>query len=283
MLAPVKLCLACGDPLHPSLVTATTHASCLMVEPVEDESTSFSEMLKYRLTEIILWQAARSPRSLQANIGPSEVGNPCNRQVAYRLAAIPEVNNRQDPWAAVIGTSIHAWLQRAVIDWTEAGGAGMYVTETELDLGGLITGHCDLYDAETASVIDWKTVGPNMLKDVEAGRIPDGYKIQTHLYGYMFKQLDLPVKRVCLVFLPRASSLNRLRVWSAIYDESVATTALNRVYGIAHKVMEMDLLKESNGYRWAEVPAIPGDHCGFCPWFEAHRAKDADATGCPGR
>lgn len=275
-------CLACGEELSPRVGDAVTHASCLMVEPVQDEANSFSEILRHRLTELIMWQAARSPRSLQANIGPSEIGSPCDRQIAYRLAGAEEVNLRQDPWAAIIGTAIHRWLQEAVEDWVEDnGGVRRLFTEIELDLGGLITGHCDLYDAESETVIDWKTVGPNALKEVEAGRISVGYMIQTHLYGYMFAQQNIPVKRVALVFIPRASSLNRLRVWSALYDPTVAETALNRLSEIARKVMDMDLLNKS--HMWAEVPAEGGDHCGFCPWFEAHRMAAADATGCPGR
>lgn len=274
-------CLACGEPMVPRIGTAVTHASCLMVESVEDESNSFSEILRHRLTEIIMWQAARAPRSVQTNIGPSEIGSPCDRQIAYRVAAIPEVNLRQDPWAAIIGTSIHRWLQEAVEAWIADGPGRRYLTEVELDINGLITGHCDLYDAETETVIDWKTVGPNALKDVEAGRISVGYMIQTHLYGYMFAQLHVPVKRVALVFIPRASSLNRLRVWSALYDENVARTALARLSAIARKVVAMDLLNKS--HMWEEVPAEGGDHCGFCPWFEAHRLAPANATGCPGR
>ena len=276
-------CLACGEEMVPRIGNALTHASCLMVEPVSDESNSFSEILRHQLTEIIMWNSARAPRSLQAEIGPSEIGSPCDRQIAYRVAGIDEVNTRQDPWAAIIGTAIHRWLQEGVNEWVfDQGVSDRYFTELELDLlGGLIKGHCDLYDRETQTVIDWKTVGPNALKDVEAGRISTGYMIQTHLYGYMFAQQNIPVKRVALVFIPRASSLNRLRVWSALYDETVALTALNRVYRIARQVVDQDLLNKS--HMWAQVKAEGGDHCGFCPWFEAHRMAPADATGCPGR
>lgn len=276
-------CLACGEEMVPRTGDALTHASCLMVEPAEDESNSFSEMLRQQLIEIILWNTARAPRSLQPEIGPSEIGSPCDRRIAYRVAGIDKVNLKQDPWAAVIGTAIHRWLQEGVDDWVNHHGAvDRYFTELELDLlGGLIRGHCDLYDAESQTVIDWKTVGPNALKDVEAGRISTGYMIQTHLYGYMFAQQGIPVKRVSLVFIPRASSLNRLRVWSAVYDENVALTALNRLSTIATAVLDLNILNQS--HLWAQVPAVPGDHCAFCPHFESHRLKDADATGCPGR
>lgn len=277
-------CLACGEEMVPRIGDALTHASCLMVEPVEDESNSFSEILRHRLTEIIMWQAARAPRSLQANIGPSEIGSPCDRQIAYRIAGTPEVNLRQDPWAGIIGTAIHRWLQEAVQAWihdrSEFEPQRLF-TEIELNLGDLITGHCDLYDAETETVIDWKTVGPNALKDVEAGRISVGYMIQTQVYGYMFAQQNIPVKRVSLVFIPRASSLNRLRVWSALYDPTVAQAAFARLSRIATEVMRLNLLNKS--HTWAEVSAEGGDHCGFCPMFQAHRVAPADATGCPGR
>lgn len=266
----------------PRIAGAVTHASCLMVESVEDEAHSFSEILRETLIELILWQENRNPRAQQANIGPSEIGSPCDRQIAYRVAGVPEVNLRQDPWAAVIGTAIHRWLQEAVEAWNATmPGPQRFWPEMELDLDGLITGHCDLYDADTATVIDWKTVGPNALKAIERDEIPVGYMIQAHLYGYMFARQDVPVKRVTLVFVPRASSLNRLRVWSATYDPTVAETALARVYAIAAKVVEMDLLTKS--HLWADVSAEGGDHCGFCPWFESHRKMPADTTGCPGR
>ncbi len=277
----MRNCLACGDPLHPTLGDAVHHPSCLMVEPVEDESNSFSEILRARLIEIIMWHASRSPRAEQANIGPSEMGSPCDRQLAYRLSGLEPINTRQDPWPAVVGTTIHRWLQEAVNEWVVKGMGDDFITETELDLDGLITGHCDLYDVETQTVIDWKTVGPNALKAVEAGDVSPGYKIQTHIYGYLFARMGVPVKRVSLVFIPRASSLNRLRVWSALYDESVALTALNRVYLIAQLVLELDLLNRSN--QWPFVPAVGGDHCAYCPMFEAHRMADADDKGCPGR
>jgi hypothetical protein len=268
----------------PQLEDAVTHPSCLMVEPVDDPDTAFSELLRSQLLEIIYWQANRHPRNSQLNIGPSEVGNPCDRHIGYRLSQIPEINNVVDPWASTVGTAIHTWLEKAIADWMLDTGQPIWETEAELSLGAFVTGHSDLYSYEHQAVIDWKTVGVDMLRQVENGGIPDGYKIQAHIYGLMFRKAGKPVRRVALAFVPRANLLRRTVVWSALYDEAVARTALSRVFKIAGEVVALDPLSEGNGHRWEQLPATTGKHCGLCPWYDSRRDPDlgADSTGCPG-
>jgi PD-(D/E)XK nuclease superfamily protein len=280
-------CLACGLEMSVLLTPdQVTHPTCLMIEePVEGEDP-FSVLLKQELVDIIKWQARRNPREWQTNIGPSEIGNPCDRHIGYRLVDIPAINVESDPWASIVGTAIHAWLDKAVREWNSLQDSeAKYLTETELVLDEIVTGHADLYDVGKEAVVDWKTAGADVMRKVVNEGPPDGYKIQTHIYGYLFERAGFPVKKVALVFLPRASTLSKIYVWSADYSRTVAETALARMYGIARKVLELDILTEGNGHRWEQLDATPGNHCGFCPWYNPGRdpERGADATGCMGR
>lgn len=65
------------------------------------------------LREIIEWHGNHSPRNLQVALGPSELGVPCDRQVAGKMAGIPTTNHVVDPWPSIVGTAGHAWLDKA--------------------------------------------------------------------------------------------------------------------------------------------------------------------------
>ena len=69
-------------------------------------SNPHATALKHELSQVILWNEHNAPRSLQRAIGPSELGDPCDRKLAYRIAGIEPVNFG-DPWPAIVGTSIH--------------------------------------------------------------------------------------------------------------------------------------------------------------------------------
>ncbi len=282
-------CLACGKEMAVLLTPdQVTHPTCLMIEEPVEGVDPFSVLLKQQLTEIILWQAKRNPREWQVNIGPSEIGNPCDRHIGYRLVDVPGVNVEFDPWASIVGTAIHSWLDKAVTEWVDNStnpDHRMWITETELSLNEIVTGHADLYSGWHEAVIDWKTAGKDVMQKVLRDGPPDGYRIQTHIYGYMFEKAGYPVKKVALVFLPRAGLIKNMYVWSADYSRTVAETALARMSEIARRVLDLEVLTEGHGHRWEQLEATPGNHCGFCPWYDPGRdpERGADATGCPGR
>ena len=66
------------------------------------------------LTALKAGDAKRS-RSTQVQIGPSEVGG-CRRKVWYRLNDQPETNDNELKLAAIMGTAIHAEIERALAD-----------------------------------------------------------------------------------------------------------------------------------------------------------------------
>lgn len=112
--------------------------------------------LKRELSEIILWTERNSPRSKQLAVGPSELGDACDRRLAYRIAGNPPSNTGMDPWPAVVGSSIHSWLERAITEYQRVVGDLGYLTETHVYPDPLVAGHSDLFNVRAGRVIDWK-------------------------------------------------------------------------------------------------------------------------------
>lgn len=271
-------CVACGEVMTKVEPDQAVHPGCFVFDSLDEDP--FAALIKNKLTEIIRWADEQSPRSQQVEIGPSEMGDPCDRRIAYHLAAIPEVNKDTDPWAAIVGTAVHAWLEKAVTMWKEATGDDGWVTEQTVAINEFVLGHSDLYYDGT--VLDWKTAGPEMMRKVAKGDIPPGYVIQTHLYGYGYELLGARVEKVAIAFLPRSGLLRNMIVWTADYDRSQAERALQRMYGIAAQIVQLDV--SHNPHRWNQIEAEPSNMCGLCPWFSIRDLElGADHTGCPGR
>lgn len=239
--------------------------------------------LKKRLSDIIAWADANSPRSLQVAIGPSELGTPCDRQLAYRLAGWAEVNASMDPWPAIVGTAVHSWTEASVQKFMARSGSHDWLTEVELDPDPLVRGHSDLYQISTGTVVDLKTCGTNALRKIQKEGPSPEHEAQVQLYGLGHRRAGRPVTTVALVFVPRAGWLRDMYVWSAPYDESVAVAALDRMYALAYRLIEMDVQRYPS--RFSDITATPGDACTFCPFYNPTSDPDTTANhlGCPGR
>jgi hypothetical protein len=176
-----------------------------------------------------------SPRSLQKRIGPSEVGTPCDRCLAHKLAGTPE-KEAHAPWLPFIGTAVHASLEDIFTE-VNRDQPVRWLTEMKVSVGEIggqdITGHADLFDLATGSVIDFKITGATTLKKARGGPSTT-YRTQAHLYGRGFARRGLTVNRVRIAYLPRNSvHLGDAVIWSEPYDEQVALRALERANGIA--------------------------------------------------
>lgn len=280
-------CTICQEPLDPVLEKSTSHPNCFPFDEL-DNGDPFTTMLKTRLMQVILWAQtyAMNPRSKQVAIGPSELGSVCDRRLGYRVAEVPPVNTEFDPWPMIMGTAMHSWLEEAFTAWRQSHSdpRDQWMTETKLELDTGIQGTSDLYDPELQAVVDWKGIGPDGMRKLRKDGTPSvGYQVQAHLYGYGFTLRGLPVRKVCLVFLPRAGWLKDMYVWCQDYDENIAVGAIYRMYGIATQVMNLDILKHS--HRWEDIPATPSNDCAWCPWYQPGKPIDiaADHEGCPGR
>jgi hypothetical protein len=281
-------CSICGQEMTVYEPGQVQHPSCgpvpvgvTFAEPagsLEGEAA----LIKRELTDVILFADATSERSQQLAVGPSELGDPCDRRLGYRLAGFDAINNT-DPWPAIVGTAVHSWLEAAVTSYNAFTGTANYLTELTVHPNDLVIGHSDLYDVRREMVIDWKTVNTkNMAKFREEGP-SDSYITQVNLYGLGQIRAGRPVKKVCLVCLPRAGWLGDAWVWVDDYDENIALEALDRMYALGATLLDLDVL--NNPYRWAQVPATPSRLCGWCPFYRQGSLPDgkgADDDGCPG-
>lgn len=273
-------CTICREPLDPVLDRSTTHPACFPFAEV-DEEDPFVAVLKTKLIDVILSGYRANPRNTQVAIGPSEMGVACDRRIGYRLAGIERCNTDMDPWPMIVGTAMHGWLEKTFNSWNLANGDEKWLTEQRVKIDDVIEGSSDLYDVELEAVIDWKGVGPDVMRKIRKEGPPMSYITQIQLYGYGFTLLGFPVKKVCLAFLSRAGWLKDMYLYCDDYDSGIAAGAIAHVYEIATQIMNLDILTHPD--RWNSVPATPTNDCGWCPWYDPSRSFDADNTGCPGR
>jgi hypothetical protein len=291
------LCVKCGVRLHQDYIDQGVeyHPGCAPPGKGEGESVPvtfghpagrdpFTEQLRQDLIDVIRWADSNSDRSRQQDIGPSEIGNECDRFLAYRLANWPAVNTMTDPWPAIVGTAIHEWLDRAFRRFQATAGIERWSVETTVHPDPFIRGHMDLFDHWLHTVVDWKTMGPTKIKQWrKRGGPTETHKDQVNLYAKGKAEAGETVEKVCLVALPRAGWLEDMEVWVDDYRPERAQAALDRLYRIGQRVLELDVFH--NPERFNDITATP-DICTFCPFFQPKNRDSssiADGSGCPGR
>ena len=261
--------------------------------------------LRSEVVNAIRFTAQHTGRSAQAAIGPSEIGNPCDRRIAYQVSGIQPITNPGDPLAAFLGTGGHAMLEDVFKTYqgqelpvgTTPGQPlpadliapyadnPRYLTETPVHPTSWLSGTCDLYDAYEDTVIDFKWVGAWSMNKYRKHGPSTTYRTQGHTYGLGWEKAGRTPKNVAIVFLPRETSIkNNVRcsldyiwVWSEPYDRSIAERAITRVEGIRETVTELDVANLPE--LWEVFPATTGS-CKLCPF---HNPLAADlGQGCPG-
>jgi hypothetical protein len=227
--------------------------------------------------ETVKQTAASAPRSLQSAVGPSELGTPCTRRLAYRLLDWdPKPNGDTDPWAAIQGTAVHAWMAETYEAENRRLGRQRYLVEQRVHLPG-VSGSADLFDRDIASVVDWKFTGLPRLKEYRLRGPGQQYRWQAHTYGLGMQLAGETVERVAIVFLPRGGRIDQMYAWSEPYDYRVALQALARYQTTRDAVVALD--PEKYPERWAAIPT--GDaHCAYCPFY-LPGSTDL-GSGCPG-
>lgn len=245
--------------------------------PIHHQRGGDSALLFQELLDVIQRGITNHPRSQQTRIGPSEIGTPCTRRLAHKLAGTPAARPEDPAWKPTVGTAIHSWLEDVFRDDRRGQDVARWLLEQKVRVGQIagddIDGSTDLYDRTTASVVDWKTCGPSRLKHYRAHGPGQQYRVQAHLYGRGWAARGLPVDQVMVVFLPRNGELREAFHWSEPYDEQVAVEALARANQVATTVNAL-------GFKaFALLPTDPAD-CTFCPWWQPG-ANDL-AVACPG-
>ena len=214
--------------------------------------------MKDLLIEILRAKDASRPRSTQTQVGPSELGG-CRRKVWYRLNDQIETNENELKLAAIMGTAIHAEIEKALAIADPSG--EKYVVETEVEYGGM-KAHIDLWIPSTGDVVDWKTVKVKNLNYFPSKQ----QRWQVQVYGYLLDKSGLGKPRnVNLVAIARDGDERDVKVHTEPYDPKIAEEALNWLSAI----------KES-----AEAPEPEKDenYCKFyCKYFDA-----TGEIGCSG-
>ena len=198
------------------------------------------------LTALRAGDAKRS-RSTQVQIGPSEVGG-CRRKVWYRLNDQPETNDNELKLAAIMGTAIHAEIERALADNPDV------LIETSVEYNGM-KAHIDCFVPGTGDVIDWKTSKVRNLSYFPSTQ----QRWQVQLYGYLLAANGYAVNRVSLVAIARDGDERDVKVHTEDYNESIALEALGWLAAV----------KEAK-----EAPA-PEKDASYCQ----HYCKFYDASG----
>ena len=257
-----------GFGLHPTCEPLGTHPDVVASE----------------IFTIIADAITNQPRSLQRRIGPSELGIPCDRRIAYKLAGIPEVNDRGVAWKPFIGTAVHEMLAdimaRAEVKGMEDGmgqrwhieekvPTGLVVNDTDID------GSCDLYDGWTGSVWDWKIVTKNKIRETYRPHGPgEQYRVQAQNYGLGWTRRGYPVRTVGIIFFTRDGEFTDRHVWHEPFDEQVALASHERIRAIA---TSLDAL--GPGFTIEAMP-MTASYCNFCSWFS--KGSDNPARMCAG-
>jgi CRISPR/Cas system-associated exonuclease Cas4 (RecB family) len=213
------------------------------------EVTDPKELL---LTALRAGDAKRS-RSTQVQIGPSEVGG-CRRKVWYRLNNQPETNGNELKLAAIMGTAIHAEIEKALADNPDV------LIETEVEYNGM-KAHIDCFVPSTGDVIDWKTSKVRNLSYFPTLQ----QRWQVQLYGYLLAKNGYAVNRVSLVAIARDGDERDVKVHTEDYNESIALEALGWLAAV----------KE------AKEPPAPEKDASYCQFY-CKFYESSGEIGCVG-
>lgn len=210
---------------------------------------------QHYIRSIIEEAIAANPRSLQKNIGPSEIGMECDHCLTARLAGWQKIgasNPANVDWIPAIGTAVHAWLQNVFDSYCAEQDAPEFITEQKVCVGRVgginVYGSTDLYRVgmrgDAGMVIDWKIVGANTLRTARATGMPSKrYEIQAQLYAHGWTLAGHETSHVAIYFLPRnGRTLRDAYWWSAPYNPDIALGALeraNRLYTAMQTVYEV--------------------------------------------
>jgi len=258
--------------------------------PLQSGNTEWAARMAAEIKAVIRHTTEYSPRSLQAHLGPSELGVECDRQVVGKLVGETPTNHVFDPWPSFMGTAGHSAMEKALLTDNarvaplpgEPPNFVRWLVETRVQPWPGAEGTADVYDAREQAVLDHKFLGESSLAKVVDGRIPRKYRRQLLLYGLGNIRAGRPVTRVALIAYPRTrSSLDGLYVWETPFDaEAVAEIAdtfaeTSRRHQLAAEVAAGRMTLE-------QVSRTPvRDECYFCPFYRPEGGH-GPAVGCPG-
>lgn len=159
-----------------------------------------------------------SERDKQRRVGPSELGDLCERCLAEKLLGVHQ-EEKNYPLAPMIGTAFHLYLENTI-------GLEGYLKETKVTVGevegyGAIRGTADGFDTATGHVVDYKVLSKKKIKAFSSAtffdedRNPEFYSdsliegqlkkyyYQMQLYGLGMENAGYEVNHTSLILFPR--------------------------------------------------------------------------------
>lgn len=197
----------------------------------DDLGDALADRLADDLRAMVRGQDAAADRSQQRDLGPSEIGDPCARCLAAKILGTYEEPPFDDPLSRVFGTAFHAWMDQAALDECQRTNHARWYPEMRVHPDPLLLpsgGSCDLFDADTKTVIDHKTTSADKLKKYRLNGPGLAYRRQAHLYGLGYTNAGHDVHNVALAFWPRGGRLRDLYVWTEPFSFEMAEQTLTR-------------------------------------------------------
>lgn len=221
---------------------------------------------------IVLDYTRRMPRTVQTDIGPSQAGSPCDRELVYALTqhmdpgGTPQDGN---PWLPLVGTAVHTEMANALKAENRRLGWERWLIEQRVEISDEIPyGTLDAFDTQEGDVVDWKIVGKTTLDSVRAKGSKPLYRKQVNLYGLGAARLGFQVNRCIVVYLPRNANptrpfLDEMRVDAQPFDLDDALETVERLRGL--KQVAKGISPKTRQEKINLVEANPSrDNCFFC-------------------
>lgn len=215
-----------------------------------------------------------SERDKQRKVGPSELGDLCERCLAEKLLGVHQ-EEKTYPLAPMIGTAFHLYLENVI-------GLKDYLKETKVTVGtiegyGDIRGTADGFDVSTGHVVDYKVLSKKKIKAFSSATFFDDnrnpefysdsltegqlkkYYYQMQLYGLGMENAGYEVNHTSLVLFPRDCTV-----------ESVMAASHELCFKYNRKAALAVLERANQIFKWAinnwnileELDSHPG--CYYC-------------------
>lgn len=208
----------------------------------------------------------------------TDVGHPCLRQVAYRIAGTPRRTiPLLDPWQTAVPAALRTWLEERFRSDNLVGPIKRWLVGRHVRIG-LIEGRVHLYDRLSHAVIDLRILDALRLEAMRSGGPGETYRVRLHLCAAGLAELGHEVETVAVVALPLAGALDEIWAWSEPYDPAVATAGVERVASAQRMVTMLD----GEPGAWSVIPAYESPACDWCPFLRTGLSAP-NATGCPGQ
>lgn len=222
------------------------------------------------LIQGVLWNASDShPRSRQAEIGPSQLGLSCSRQIAYQLADTAPVNFDIDPMPSLVGTAMHAWMSD---QFRQRAPAGRFLVEHRVTYRG-VSGTLDLYDRRSRTLYDWKFPKLAKARRARTDGAPRHYWWQLQTYAAGLQLAGETPARVVVAYMPVDGRLDDVTALAQPVDRAQADDAIDRLETLRQQLAAAE--------QPGAVPAQPSRLCPWCPYHRPGWAGDLNVA-CPG-